>query len=266
MPGGSSGSTTTVQKAEPWEEQKPYLIEAFQQAQGLYNAPGPSYYPGATVAPPSPESELALGARSARAMAGSPLNAMAAGQLYDTLGGQYLYGNPYFDRAIDAASEGVTRSYRNAVQPGIDSAFSAAGRYGSGLHQSAHADSQQALAERLADMAGTMAYRDYAGERANMMGATAYAPQLAQQDYADIGQLALAGNTRQGMQQDLINADIARFNYQQQLPYNKLAQYMALIEGDHGGTTTTSESRTGFSNLDFLTTGLGSLLGGLLSF
>jgi hypothetical protein len=66
------------------------------------------------------------------------------------------------------------------------------------------------------------------------------APQFAQQDYIDIAQLAAVGQAREQMAQALINDQIARFNYAQQLPYNKLAQYQGLIQGNYGGTETTT--------------------------
>lgn len=45
MGGGAkpSGSTTTVQKADPWEGQQPYLNEQFQAAQSLFNKRTPQY-------------------------------------------------------------------------------------------------------------------------------------------------------------------------------------------------------------------------------
>ncbi|HLB80611.1 MAG TPA: hypothetical protein VJJ77_08905, partial [Dongiaceae bacterium] len=75
MAGGSRGSTTTVQQADPWAGQQPFLADIFSEAQRLYDAPGPLYFPGPTVAPFAPETQAALRAQAARATAGSPLNA-----------------------------------------------------------------------------------------------------------------------------------------------------------------------------------------------
>lgn len=256
MSGGGGSNSTTVQKADPWKGQQPYLQEIFREAQRLYNAPGPDYFPGATVAPFSRETEAALEAQAARARAGSPLTAAGQNELQRILGGQYLNANPHLDQAIDIASRGLARNYRNAVQPGIDSSFSAAGRYGSGLHQAAQAQAEQALAAQLGDIAAGLAWRDYGAERAAMQRAAALAPQLAAADYADIAQLGAAGRMRDQMNQALINDQIARFNFAQQLPYNKLAQYMGLIQGDYGGTVTTTAPRQGASLLE------GALAGG----
>lgn len=226
MSGGSQGTTTTVQQADPWSKQQPHLEEVFQEARRLYRQPGPYYYPGQTTAPFSPETELALTAQAARSISGSPYVAAAGQETLDTLGGNYLSaGNPYFSA--------MTGRIANELRPRLDSQFSASGRYASGAHQ-------EAAARALADAASSLAYQNYTDERANMQRAAAFVPQLAQMDYADIAQLAAVGQAREQMQQALINDQIARFNFAQQLPYNKLMQYSGLIQGSYGGTQTTT--------------------------
>ncbi len=226
MSGGSKGTTTTVEQADPWSGQQPYLKEIFSEAQRLYQQPGPSFYPGQTVAGFAPETETALNAQAARAMAGSPYQQAAGQQVLNTLGGQYLSaGNPYFS--------GMVGRIANEVRPRLDSQFAASGRYASGAHQ-------EAAARALADATASLAYQNYANERSAMQNALGVAPQLAQFDYNDIAQLAAAGQTREQLQQALINDQIARYNFAEQLPYNKLAQYMDLIQGNYGGTRTTT--------------------------
>ena len=235
------GSNTTTQTSEPWAVQKPYLRNIFSEAERLYTAPGPDYFPGATVAPFAPETELALNAQAARAMAGSPLTQAAGTALGDTLSGRYLGANPYLQGAIDSAGRGVVRNYQNAVAPGIDSSFSQAGRYGSGAHVEAQSRAQQNLAQQLADISSGMTYQNHGDERTRMQQAAMAAPAFAQQDYFDIGQLAAVGHAREAMAQNLIDDEVAQFNFAQQLPYNKLAQYAGLIQGNYGGTSTTTQ-------------------------
>lgn len=222
MSGGSKGTSTTVQQSGPWSGQENYLKEAFAEAQRLYRQPGPAYYSGQTVVGFAPETEYALNAQAARAMAGSPYMQPAGRQLQNILGGQYLNaGNPYFS--------GMVGRIADEVRPRIDSQFAGSGRYASGAHQ-------EAASRALADATASLAYQNYADERGNLQQAMSLAPQFAQQDYADIGQLAAVGQTREQMVQALINDQIARYNYAQQLPYNKLAQYMELIQGNYGGS------------------------------
>ena len=49
--GGGGGTTQTIQKADPWEQQKPFLEYGFQQAQDRYKSDQPSFYPHATISP-----------------------------------------------------------------------------------------------------------------------------------------------------------------------------------------------------------------------
>lgn len=52
---GGGGTSTTVQKADPWEGVQPYLIQGYSQLANLYgNGKGPQYYPGSTVAATDP--------------------------------------------------------------------------------------------------------------------------------------------------------------------------------------------------------------------
>jgi hypothetical protein len=244
-----SDTQTTVQKSEPWSQQIPYLLGdpkkgiagIFPEANRLYQSPGPLYFPGQTVAGFSPEREAALQAQAERARTGSPLTAAGAAEIGRTLGGGYLNGNPHLQNAIDAASRGATRNYRSAVAPGIDSAFSRAGRYGSGAHVSAHDAAQQNLAAQLGDIAGSLGYQTYAAERANMLNALNAAPAYAQQDYADIARLDAVGRAREAMAQALINDQVARWNFEQQTPADKLRQYAALVQGNFGGTVATTQ-------------------------
>src|SRR6185437_4662233 len=60
----------------------------------------------------------------------------------------------------------------------------------------------------------------------------------AGQDYADIGQLAAAGDAQTQLAQQGINASVDRYNYNQNLPYNTLANYMRMIQGNYGASST----------------------------
>lgn len=57
--GKGGGSQTTVQKSDPWEEAKPYLLDVLGQSQAIYNQPS-EYYPFSTWIPYSPQTEAGL--------------------------------------------------------------------------------------------------------------------------------------------------------------------------------------------------------------
>jgi len=220
--GGGGGSQTTVQKADPWEGQQPYLKKGFEKAEELFlNKPAPQYYAGNTVVPFSPETETALNLTTQRALMGSPLQAAANNQLTGTLNGDYLYGGAGFNAAVDAAT-------RKAM-PQINSQFERAGAFNSGL---ADVAKTQAVADAFASQ--------YGDERANQQRAMLFAPQMMQQDYNDFQTLANVGAQREALSQAQLAEDVNRFNYNQLAPRQNLSEYMNLIQGNYGGTQTST--------------------------
>ncbi|HEX8418569.1 MAG TPA: hypothetical protein VF638_00995 [Sphingomonas sp.] len=96
------------------------------------------------------------------------------------LNGDYLKGNPYLDGVVSKSNADITT--------GVDSRFSSAGRYGSGMHAGI-------LARSLADNENQLRYQNYATERgyqnaapgqiAGLTGVSAALPQAASGTYAD---------------------------------------------------------------------------------
>jgi hypothetical protein len=72
------------------------------------------------------------------------------------------------------------------------------------------------------------------------------APTLAQADYADISQLANVGKTAEDYQKTALQADIDRFNFEQNKPYQKLSAYLGAAYGaPMGQVSTTTQSGGG---------------------
>lgn len=220
--GKPAGGRTVRLDTGPYAAQRPYLDAGFQAAYDQLRSGGPSYYPHATLAPESPETQAARAAIATRAANGSPRVDAADQAVSDTLSGRYLEaGNPGFDALIGRVD--------NAVRPRIESGFESAGRYGSGAAANAHASA-------LADAASTLAYQDYAAERQNQLRAAALAPLLAGQDYVDLAALAGAGASADRRAQAVIDDDRARFDFDQQRPGNALDSYFRLIGRNYGSS------------------------------
>lgn len=244
MSKGGGGSSTTVQKADPWSGLQPYLSQLYQSAGNWFNSPTPQYYPGQTVAGQAPETEAALGLGTQRALAGSPLTGAAQGQQLGTINGQYLGSNPYLNNMFQSATQPLVNQFRNAVAPSIASQFSSAGRFGSGAHQQAIQSAEQPLAQGLASAASSIYGGNYENERARQQAASMYAPQLAQADYTNLDKLMGIGQYRQQTAQDLINANINRYNYSQNQPLDKLQALNALLQGGQAYGTKTGQTNT----------------------
>lgn len=105
----------------------------------------------------------------------------AFGQLQATANGNYLGSNPNLDAMYGRAAAGVTRNFAEGVAPGLDSAASSAGRYGSGMHANVKDAAGQSFGRTLGDLATSIYGGDYASERQNQLGAANSLGSLYQQ-------------------------------------------------------------------------------------
>lgn len=216
-------SVTQTSTQEPPGYLQPFLQDAAQEARGLYLSGGPDFYPGQTNVGFSPETQEALGAQANRARSGSPVTQAAQQNTTDTLRGNYLYGNPGFNAAVQAATD--------YTLPQVNSRFATAGRTNSGL-------AQEAVARTISNaFAG-----QYGQERENQMRANAFAPILAEQDYMDIGMLGNVGAQIEDKAQQGLNNDIARFDFYQNRPERNLGNYISLLNGAYPGMSSSQSS------------------------
>jgi hypothetical protein len=248
--GNSKQISTAVTTQEPPAYAKPYLESGLARGEELFNKPR-EYFAGQTHVDFDPATEEALRVGEARARSGSPLLAgaqdftsgvmgggftnPAIAQLQGTAQGDYLAsGNPYLSAAM---------------QPAIDQVqgqFSQAGRLGSGANMAAmtgalapiYADNY--ARERQNQLAAQRAIGGYAqNDLQNQFLAAGAAPALAAADYSDISQLASYGQAREGKAGEVLSGDIARHNFLQNEPGERLANFMANTKGGtFGGTNT----------------------------
>ena len=243
MSSGSKPSTysTTTQSSAPWSGQQEYLTTGYQRARDdILNRPT-EFYPNSTVVPFSPVSEQALTMQEQRALAGSPVTQAAQSQVQSTVQGDFLNANPYLSQAITDATQPVVERFQEDIVPSIQSAYSSAGRYGSGLQQRGEERAAQAALDQASKIASDMSYRNFADERTRQLQAATIAPEMARQDYVDLQALKGVGVEREGMAGAQLQEDIQRFAQQQQAPKDALAQYMALVGGGGYTDQTTTE-------------------------
>lgn len=102
---------------------------------------------------------------------------------------------------------------------------------------------QQALQNQLAaagGLAGTSA-----ADLSRQLAAGQAAPALAAADYGDIQQLANVGQQQEAYQQSALEDAINRYNFEQNLPQNKLNQFLSQVAGVPAGTTSTTTQSSG---------------------
>jgi hypothetical protein len=244
-------ATATTSNIDPTIQ--PYLSYGLSEAQKQYQAGGPQYYGGQTFVSPSETTQTGLQALEQRASRGSPLTGAAQGQLQNTIQGGYLQGNPFFQGAFQPAAQAAESKFLTSLG-NIGSAASKAGRYGSGAMNTMQQGASGQFAKTLADTAGALAYENYAAERGRQQAATMAAPQMAQADYGDIQNMLKAGQLREGYTGAQQQADINKFNFQQNQPQVNLTNYLSGVYGNPLGRMQQSAGGgqagpSGFQNL-----------------
>lgn len=248
--GGSQQVGTQTTTTEPAAYVKPFLEESVQEAQDLYNTPR-EFYPNQTFVDFSPTSAEAINRLENRAVMGNPLVGQASNFLSGAIGGNFL--NPASNMLMSTAQGDFLNSnpyLEDALAPlrdQVTSQFSKAGRLGSNMNVDAMT---RALAPTYA--------RNFAQERANQLNAqraignlaqqdfdnrrsaAAMAPTMAAQDYSDISQLLNAGRVRDAKAAEELAADIQRFNFLENEPQQRLANYISSLRGGQIGSTRTA--------------------------
>ena len=233
------GSETTTSTQAPWSNQQPYLDYMFNQAKSIYEGGGPQYYQDSQVSPFAPAQEQAMAGIENRARTGSTINAANNQMMTDTLQGKYLdpATNPYLTDTFNTAAA-------QTLAP-IQSAFSDAGRYGSGINQ-------QVQQRGLNELANNIYGGNYGAERGRQMTAAQIAPQIANQDYYDYDRLMGVGSQVQNQAQNVIADNVQRYNYNQNLPQQNLNAFQNYVGGNQYGSTKTDTkplySNSGWEN------------------
>ena len=266
--GGGSGSTTTVQKSDPWSGQQPYLSQVFGNAAGTFN--NFSGNPSSSVAGFTPMQQQAMGitqnvANNTDFQSGTNVNNAAANYTTNLENGAYLnanpgsaafsnfangsmLNNPYQSAALNSANDAITRAYQTATAPQTASAFEGSGRYGSGAYNQAVGQNEQNLATQLGNTDASMLSNLYQQNMGNMLtGAQGLsqnynaaaqqqlqgsfnAPQIVNSINGAATNLYNMGGNQQALQQSQINA-----------PWQLLNNYSNLIQGQYGGQASVTQ-------------------------
>ena len=241
--GGRSGQQTVNTQVEPPAYAKPFLEYGLSEAKQRYETGEPEFYPFPTTVGFSPESEMALDMVRDRALDPNSLTAQAQGVVQQNLMGTNPLMSMAFQPVIDT----------------IESRFSKYGRLGSGANQSA-------LASGLAPIA-------YKAQQ----DALRMAPNIQN---LDAQQLAKVGGAREADAMATLQSDIDRYNFEQNIDDQRLANYLSLVGGGTVGSNTAQPvfrnrgmSALGgalggaqLANLAGFGGGTGALLGGLLGY
>lgn len=250
--GGQQQSSTT--STEPWKGQQPYLTSGFAEAKSLYDQGPADFFPGQTYSDMSDPTKAGLFNQVQTASDGNPLVSGASGQLSDTISGKYLHpdSNPYLSGTYDAAAGKVTENFERSVLPGIASQFGATGGAGSTMHELALGSAAGDYTDSLRGLSSDIYGGNYAKERDRQMAATGMAPQMREAQFADAAQLRDAGARYESQSDKVIQDQVNRYNYDANKQQAALQDYMSMVTGNYGSTST-SRSSTSSAGSPFAT-------------
>ena len=232
--GGGGGSQTT--KTEPWEGVQPYLSDVYSKAQSYSNTPTPGYFPGQTYAGFTPAQLAAQQGIQDFALQGAPqiMNPAMQAYQYGTSGSVLdVANNPY----VQAMAQGAAQDAFAQLDPAL------AGIRQGAVQSGGYGGSRQGIAEGLAiggaADAATRAAADIYGQAygqglGHQLGTLGQTGSLLGAGFMPYEALSASGSEQQAREQALIEDAKAKWEFEQNLPYNALNQYMSTLSGTGG--------------------------------
>jgi len=238
---GGGGTQVSTSTTEPWEQQIPYLTSGFKEAQRLYNRGAPEYYPGETLAGFDPMEKAAQQATLGYAMGPRAAGQQAAAEASLVQGLSGKIDPSAYNPMVNALSSNVISNLQGKILPGIRQQqvmYQPGGSSRGVLEQNKAVTNAvtQGMTKPLADMY-TNAYTQ-AQNRALQSGQLY--PSIMAAPLNMYGAMGGVGEQRRAMTQEGIDQDMARYQYQSNAGQNALKNYMAMVTGDYGSTTTST--------------------------
>jgi len=253
----SKSPDTESVNQDPWDVAIPYMQGGFEESAKLYNEHTPQWYSGQTQAGFSPDQLTAQQGIRDFAVQGAPSIMNPAISAYQRGTGANMLdvaNNPYVNNMAQAAADramgALTPQMANIRQGAIMS-----GGYGGGRQGIAEGNALAGAADA-ANQAAAGIYSDAYGQGlGHQLGTMGQTGSLMGAGFSPYGALGASGGQQQGREQALIQDAMAQQQFQQNLPYDKLAKYQAGITGfsplvgNAGQSVATSPGNSLVSNL-----------------
>jgi hypothetical protein len=245
---GGGGTQVSTSSTAPWEAQKEYLKSGFSQAKSLYNRGAPDYYGKETMAGFDPAQSSAqsstLGYTMGPRVAGQ--QAAAENRLIQGLGADV--DTARMTPVMDYLGRQMKSNLETNVLPGIRQSLV---QYQPG--GSTRGDTIQSMAiakanQQMLDKGAEMAYQAYGGAQDRAQNYAQMYPSIMSAPLNMYGAMGDVGAQRRAMTQETMDKDMARYQYDATAPQQQLANYMNMISGNYGGTTT--QTTPGKSGMD----------------
>lgn len=240
MGSGSSGDATT--KTEPWGPQKPYLKDVLGQAQQLYQQGGPQISTEPWTAPFNPTQVAAQNAATNYATGQAPAIAGQAGQAFATTSNPALMldpnNNPYLAQYAKGAVQPIYDQLNQTTLPAITNSAFGSHLVGSNREGIAQGLAIQGADRAAGDVTSNIYSTAYGQGLDSLLKSEGLAPTVQGTGLTGANVLGAVGQQQNDLAQAELDQANQTFNYNQQLPWNTLAAYQNLVQGNYGGTTT----------------------------
>lgn len=271
--GGGGGGGQTTQETRPVPYSTNIADAAVNSAGAMFLDPSSwaKYYPGQTVAGFTDAQNRALQGTIDQATRGSAVTAPTTNFLTNLESGAYLYSNPamqalapfasgqFNDPTSNPAFSGTLTQLTSKTLPGILGKFITSGNMNNpGMMYAAGQGVTDAVAPYLSQLYESGLNRQmqainqqggmYSDAMKNMLTGAQLAPMVQQLPYADLEKLYSAGATQQQQAQQAINADMARWNFDQTQRQNMINWLAGLAFGQPMGSVTTGTVPRGPDN------------------
>ena len=271
MSKGGGGGTNTVQKADPWAGQQPYLTDLYRQAQQQYQAGPQQFYPGRTYAEASPTVYQAeeLQRQAALAQAGLGLGSIVPGFQQALMSPAQRFQDPMLQESLAANLRPIEETGSRLLQQARRGATQA-GQLGGTRQAILESEVIKDITQKQADVASKM-YGDVYGDVLRTQAATlGLAPSIMGTFAQPAATLAQVGAAETARAQQPITEAMQRFAFEQEAPGKALTQYGNIVAGSilPPTTTTTGPGAQGPGVLGGALggAGLGYLAGGMAGY
>jgi hypothetical protein len=242
--GGGQQQQTQTTKYELSPEQRELMSLAMPGIREFAAGGAPTRYPGETVAGFDPLQTAgqgqvlsAVGGMNTLAGSGAEANNFLLGDIWNP------NTNPALQGAVDAAIRPITQQYQEVVRPALRDEFAGAGQqFGGSRRNLAEGSAAGKYMSQVGDTARTLVNDQYATNINAQLKALGLLPQTMQAQ-AMPGQVTSAvGDVRQSLAQEMLNSQVAGYNYDQLAPFLQSKEIMSLLAGIPGGQTTSTAS------------------------
>lgn len=246
MSKGGGGTTQTIQKADPFIGQQPYLIRQYSEAEKLLNQPR-QFFPDRLIAPMTDTQTQAeaLARQTALGTQSDILNQLSPALAFQLGGTQSALSDPFLARTVEAA----TRPLLTGAESLLTQARRGANQQG-GLGGTRQGILESEIIKDYLTKAGDVtaniyssAYQDAAKRQ---LAASQIIPGTLGAFQTPAATLSSLGGAEQARQQQIIDEARARFEFAQQEPRQRLQDYTQIISGAIlPGAQTTNQSAAG---------------------